>query len=89
MLTLPQTVGDVANQSQSSGDLENHVYFRFAYSHATTSYMGVDDDAFWDVLSRFGGAFELGHMFIINKSALSDGLRLGINVDYAEFSDHH
>jgi hypothetical protein len=30
----------------------------------------------------------LGHIFIINKAALSDGLRLGINIDYAEFSYH-
>ena len=73
----------------SSGDLENQFYFRFAYSHATESYLGVDDVEFWDVFNRTGGVFELGHIFMINSAALSDGLRLGINVDYAEFSYHH
>lgn len=79
----------VANQLQGSGDWENEFYFRFAYSQATTSYLGVDEEDFWDVFDRFGGAFELGHIFIINKAALSDGVRLGINVDYAELSYHH
>ena len=89
ILTLAQSSGDVENQSLNSGDLENQFYFRFGYSQATTSYFGVDDDEFWDIFSRTGGVFELGHIFIINKAALSDGLRLGINVDYAEFSYHH
>jgi hypothetical protein len=89
ILALAQSGGDIANQSQSSGDLENQFYFRFGYSQATTSYLGVDDDEFWDSFSRVGGVFELGHIFIINKAAMSDGLRIGINVDYAEFSYHH
>jgi len=89
IFTLAQTSGDSLNQSQSSGDLENQFYFRFGYSQATTSYLGVDQAEFWDDFSRYGGVFELGHIFIINKAALSDGLRIGINVDYAEFSYHH
>ncbi len=89
ILCLAQNSGNVANQSQSSGDLENKFYFRFAYSQPTTSYFGVDEVEFWDTFNRWGGAFELGHIFIINKAALSDGLRVGINVDYAEFSYHH
>ncbi|RLD57196.1 MAG: hypothetical protein DRI97_05865 [Bacteroidetes bacterium] len=88
ILTLAQSSGDVENQSLNSGDLENQFYFRFGYSQPTTSYLGVDDNDFWDSFSRVGGVFELGHIFIINKAALSDGLRLGINVDYAEFSYH-
>jgi hypothetical protein len=88
VLTLAQSGGDIANQSLGSGDLENQFYFRFAYSHATTSYLGNDDEELWDYFNRAGGAFELGHIFIINKAALSDGLRLGINVDYAELSYH-
>ncbi len=85
ILSFAQSGGDIANQSQSSGDLENQFYIRFAYSHPTTSYLGNDVE-FWDDYKRFGGVFELGHIFIINKAALADGLRLGINVDYAEFS---
>jgi hypothetical protein len=89
ILSLAQTSGDSLNLSNSSGDLENQFYFRFGYSQATTSYLGVDDAEFWDFFSRYGGVFELGHIFIINKAALSDGLRIGINVDYAEISYHH
>ena len=89
ILSLAQTSGDSLNLSPSSGDLENQFYFRFGYSQATTSYLGVDDAEFWDFFSRYGGVFELGHIFIINKAALSDGLRIGINVDYAEISYHH
>ena len=89
ILTLAQSSGDLENQSLNSGDLENQFYFRFGYSQPTTSYLGVDDNEFWDSFSRAGGVFELGHIFIINKAALSDGLRIGINVDYAEFSYHH
>jgi hypothetical protein len=89
ILTFAQSSGDVENQSLNSGDLENQFYFRFGYSQATTSYLGVDDNEFWDSFSRAGGVFEVGQIFIINKAALADGLRLGINVDYAEFSYHH
>ena len=88
ILCLAQTSGDVQSQSQSTGDLENQFYFRFGYSQAANSYLGNDDDELWNVFDRFGGVFELGHIFIINKAALADGLRLGINVDYAEFSYH-
>ena len=86
ILTFAQSSGDSVNQSQSSGDLESHFYLRFAYSHSSKSYLGVDDMEIWDSYKRYGGVVEIGHIFIINKAALADGLRLGINVDYAEFS---
>jgi len=76
----------VSTLGQNTGDLENQFYFRFGYSHPTNSYLGVDDDIFWDNYSRIGGTFELGSIFMLNSAALADGLRLGINVDYAEFS---
>ena len=85
ILTFAQSGGS-ENQSQSSGDLENHFYLRFAYLRSSTSYLGVEDKEFWDDFKRYGGVFELGHIFIINRAPLADGLRLGINVDYAEFS---
>jgi hypothetical protein len=79
----------ILSLAQTSGDLENQFYFRFGYSQPTTSYLGVEDTEFWDFFKRNGGVFELGHIFILNKAALSDGLRIGINVDYAELSYHH
>ena len=74
--------------AQDSGDLENQFYFRFGYSNPTNSYLGVDDNSFWDDITRAGGTFELGSIFMLNSLPLSDGLRLGINVDYAEISYH-
>jgi len=74
--------------AQSSGDLENQFYFRFGYSLPSTSFLGNDEAEFWDYFTRNGATFELGSIFMLNKAALSDGLRLGINVDYAEFSYH-
>jgi len=88
-LTIVVLSISILSLAQSSGDLENQFYFRFAYSQPATSYFGFDDVEFWDDFTRNGGVFELGHIFILNKAALSDGLRLGINVDYAEFSYHH
>ncbi|MCP4312258.1 MAG: hypothetical protein GY790_13415 [Bacteroidetes bacterium] len=74
--------------AQNSGDLENIFYLRFGYSQPTKSYFGIDDDTFWEDFSRRGGTFELGHIFMLNRIQLSDGLRIGINADYAEFSYH-
>lgn len=86
ILCVAQSSGDSLNQSQGSGDLENQFYFRFGYSSPTSSYLGVDNDSFWDGFTRFGGTFELGSIFMLNSIPLSDGLRLGINVDYLEIS---
>ena len=86
ILSFAQTGGDPENQSTGSGDLENQFYFRFGYSHPANSYLGVDDMEFWDYFSRWGGTFELGSIFFFNSLDMADGLRLGLNVDYAEFS---
>ena len=74
--------------AQDTGDLENKFYFRLGLSNPTNSYLGVDDNSFWDDTKLRGGVFELGSFFMLNSLELSDGLRLGINVDYAEFSYH-
>lgn len=89
ILTLAQNSGDTGSQPNGSG-WENEFYIRFAYSLPTTSYLGVgdDDQDFWDFFTRNGGAFELGHIFILNKEAQSN-VGVGINVDYAEVSYHH
>lgn len=76
----------ISTLAQGSGDLDSKFYFRFVYSHPAGTYLGVDNDAFWDEYSRVGAAFELGNLFMLNSLDLSDGLRLGINVDFAEFS---
>jgi hypothetical protein len=88
ILCFAQGSGDLEKQSQGSGDLENQFYFRFGYSNPTSSYLGVDDKSFWDAWTRFGGTFELGSIFMLNSIPLSEGLRLGINVDYLEVSYH-
>lgn len=82
------TYSDVGENGSDTGDLENQFYFRFGFSNPTKSYFGVDENAVWDELGRRGGVLELGSIFMINSWPLSDGLRLGINVDYAEFSYH-
>lgn len=74
--------------AQEDGDLENQFYFRFGLSLPTNSYLGVDDNSVWDQFDRIGGVFELGSIFMLNSLPLADGLRLGINVDYAQFSYH-
>lgn len=85
-LTILAAAIAISTLAQNAGDLENQFYFRFGYSNPTNSYFGIDDDAYWDMVSKLGGTFELGSIFMINSAALADGLRLGINVDYAEFS---
>jgi hypothetical protein len=77
----------ISTLAQSSGDLENQFYFRFGYLNPTSSYLGLDDE-YRDLVSKAGATFELGSIFYINRLALADGLRLGINVDFAEFSYH-
>jgi hypothetical protein len=87
-LTFAQNGGDLESLPVNSGDLESRFYFRFGYSNPTDSYFGVDDADYWEMATKAGGTFELGSIFIINRAALADGLRVGINVDYAEFSYH-
>ena len=72
--------------SQGGGDLENQFYFRFGLSKPTKSYLGVNDNTFWDDVKKTGGVFELGSIFMLNSLPFPDGLRLGINADYAEFT---
>lgn len=74
--------------AQEEGNLENQFYFRFGLSLPTNAYFGVEENTVWDELDRIGGVFELGSIFMLNSLPLADGLRLGINVDYAQFSYH-
>ncbi|MGD2033501.1 MAG: hypothetical protein PVF73_00485 [Bacteroidales bacterium] len=72
----------------AQGDLDNSFYFRFGYSKPTKSYGGVDNDNLWDDIKRNGFLFEIGHLFYFNSLDMADGLRLGLNADYANFTFH-
>lgn len=85
--------------AQNSGDLKSQFYFHWGYSLPTEGFFGVPSDyvymngyyndyTFWDHATRRGGIFELGSIFFLNSIPLADGLRLGIIVDYLEFSFH-
>jgi hypothetical protein len=74
--------------AQDSGDLQKKFYIRIGYSNPSNSYFGVEDNSFWDEVKKLGGSFEVGQIFMLNSMPLSDGLRLGINADYAEFTYH-
>ena len=77
----------LATYAQDGRGLDNQFYFRFGFSKPATSYFGGEKSD-WDDISRTGGMFELGSIFIINNLDLADGLRLGINVDYLDISYH-
>ena len=76
--------------AQDSGDLENQFYFRFGWASPSWTYYGFDKDDFADEddVRRFGGIFELGSIFYINRLKMADGLRLGIDVNYLSISAH-
>ena len=77
-----------ASFAQENKGLDNRFYFRFGYSKPSNNYAGWSNSPFLDYLSRTGGVFELGSIFILNNLDLGDGLRLGINVDYLELVYH-
>jgi len=65
--------------------LENQFYIRTGFSLPTKSYF----DSNWDIGSHFGSITEFGSIYMFNFLKLADGLRLGINVDWAEITYHH
>ncbi len=67
----------------------NQFYIRLGFSQPTKSFLGIDDRSSWHDISRIGGIFELGSIFIYNSRPLADGLRIGLNVEYIEFTYHH
>lgn len=83
-MTFAQDSGDLRpSQAQNNGDLENQFYFRFGYSNPSWQYYGLDGKSdFPDGARKFGGVFELGSIFYINRLKIADGVRLGINADY-------
>ncbi len=82
LLTLPVI-------AQENRDLENPFYFRFGWSSPSwTTYGFQGKDNFPEDVRKFGGVFELGSVFMINRLKIADGMRLGINVDYISISAH-
>lgn len=77
----------MAGSAFSQGDLENQFYFRFGLVKPTKAYFGLNEDDGWDFIDKaIGGEFELGSIFMLNSIPLADGMRLGINVDYASLT---
>jgi len=74
--------------AQEGEGLDNRFYFRFGYSKPANSYLGYKNSPFKELISTTGGVFEIGSIFMLNNLDLGDGLRLGINVDYAEIAYH-
>jgi hypothetical protein len=75
--------------AQENGDLKKQFYFRFGWSSPSWKTYGAEGkDDFPSDVRRFGGVFEMGAIFIINRWKIADGLRIGINVDYLSLSAH-
>ena len=75
--------------AQDDSDLDNQFYFRFGWSSPSWNSFGIDGkDDFPTDTRRFGGVFEMGSIFMINRLKIADRLRLGINVDYISVSAH-
>lgn len=73
--------------SQNSGDLKNKFYLRFGLANPSWKYYGYNGKIeFPPEVKRFGGAFELGSLFMINRMKIMEGMRLGINIDYLSVS---
>jgi hypothetical protein len=74
--------------AQEGEGLDNRFYFRGGFSNPTDAYLGYKNTPFPELISKKGYVFELGSIFMLNNLDLADGLRLGINVDYAEITYH-
>lgn len=74
--------------AQDGQGLDNRFYFRIGYSKPANSYLGYNNSSYQELISTTGGGFEIGSIFMLNNLDLGDGLRLGINVDYAEVVYH-
>jgi hypothetical protein len=74
--------------AQEGQGLDNRFYFRIGYSKPANSYLGYNNSPYQEWITSTGGVFEIGSIFMLNNLDLGDGLRLGINVDYAEVTYH-
>ncbi len=73
----------------AQGDLDNQFYIRLGIARPFwSSYGAAGQDAWMDGTKRRGGLLELGSIYMLNKLPLSDGLRLGVNIDWLAFEYH-
>jgi hypothetical protein len=78
----------VAGFSQD-GNLKKQTYFRVGLSVPTWKYLGLDGKSDWpDEMKRTGGLFEVGHIYMLNKIKIANGMRIGINVDFLSLDYH-
>ena len=77
-----------ASFAQDGEGLDNRFYFRGGFSNPTDAYLGYKNTPLPEFITSKGWVFELGSIFMLNNLDLADGLRLGINVDYAEITYH-
>ena len=74
--------------AQEGQGLDNRFYFRIGYSKPANSYLGYNNSPYQEYISTTGAVFEIGSIFMLNNLDLGEGLRIGINVDYAEIAYH-
>jgi hypothetical protein len=78
----------VAGFSQD-GNLKKQTYFRVGLSVPTWKYRGNDSKCdLPDQMKRTGGLFEVGHIYMLNKIKIANGMRIGINVDFLSLDYH-
>jgi hypothetical protein len=71
--------------------LDNPFYFRFGFSNPSWEYFDQGKDYWQEDVSKYGVNFELGTIFLIPSSTMSENMVFGINVDYfyANFNNFH
>ncbi len=77
-----------ASTAQDGEGLDNRFYFRGGFSNPTNAYLGYNNTPNPELITSKGWVVEIGSIFMLNNLNLADGLRLGINVDYAEITYH-
>lgn len=72
-------------------ELDNKFYFRFGYSNPSWNYFGQGKDYWADGTSKFGGNFEVGTIFMIQRITPAKNMAFGIDATYlyANFNDFH
>ncbi|HAH25745.1 MAG TPA: hypothetical protein DCL77_18640 [Prolixibacteraceae bacterium] len=72
-------------------ELNNPVYFRFGYSDPSWNYFGQGKDYWAKGISKFGGNFEVGTIFLIQRLTPAKNMAIGIDATYlyANFNDFY
>lgn len=72
-------------------ELDNSVYFRLGYSNPSWNYFDQGKDYWAEGVSKFGGNFELGTIFLIKSIIPAENMAIGIDATflYANFNNFH